>query len=71
MIVFALTWPEAAVYVALIAAAGLVVAVLVWSIFRTGQTAIKEETSQRKIVDALRADVDQLRSELHGVTQRP
>jgi hypothetical protein len=43
----ALTWPEAFVAGTAIAAAGLVLAVLVWSIFRTGQVAIKNERSQR------------------------
>jgi hypothetical protein len=39
----ALTWPAASVYIALILAIGVVVAVLIWSIFRTGQTAIRTE----------------------------
>jgi hypothetical protein len=42
----ALSWPQASVYIALIAAAGLVVAVLIWSIFRTGQTAIRVDGSR-------------------------
>jgi hypothetical protein len=41
--VFALSWPAASVYIALIAAVGLIVAVLIWSIFRTGQTAIRSD----------------------------
>jgi hypothetical protein len=41
MTIAALNWPAAAVYIAVIVTAGLVVAVLVWSIFRTGQTAIR------------------------------
>jgi hypothetical protein len=43
MTLAALTWPEASVYIALIIGASLVVAVLIWSIFRTGQTAIRTE----------------------------
>lgn len=42
----ALTWPDALVAATAIAAVGLVLAVLVWSIFRTGQVAIKNEWSQ-------------------------
>ena len=43
MSIAALTWPAAVVYVALIVTAGFVFAVTIWSIFRTGQTAIKTE----------------------------
>jgi hypothetical protein len=47
-----LTWPEASVYIAAIASGGLVVAVLIWSIFRTGQTAIRSEGERQvKSVD--------------------
>ncbi len=46
MTIAALNWPQASVYIAAIAAAGVVVAVLVWSIFRTGQTAITTERRQ-------------------------
>jgi hypothetical protein len=60
MTLAALTWPEASVYVAVIAAGGLVVAVLVWSIFRTGQTAIRSD----KRVDNLRRELDELRARL-------
>jgi len=42
-----LTWPEASVYIAIIISSGLVLAVLVWSIFRTGQTAIRSESRHR------------------------
>jgi hypothetical protein len=42
----ALTWPQASVYIALISSAGVVLAVLIWSIFRTGQTAIRSEGRQ-------------------------
>jgi hypothetical protein len=45
-LIAALSWPQASVYIALIAAAGLVVAVLIWSIFRTGQTAIRADRSR-------------------------
>ena len=45
MTVAALSWPAASLYIALIVSVALVVAVLIWSIFRTGQTAI---TSSRK-----------------------
>jgi hypothetical protein len=43
MTIAAMTWPEAAVYISGIAALGLVLSVLIWSIFRTGQAAIKNE----------------------------
>ena len=48
MTIAALTWPEASVYAALIVSVGQFVAVLIWSIFRTGQTAIRSETRQRE-----------------------
>jgi len=47
MLTAALSWPQASVYIALIVGAALVLAVLVWSIFRTGQTAIRVENRQR------------------------
>jgi hypothetical protein len=43
----ALTWPATVVWAALIVTTGIVVSVLIWSIFRTGQTAIKSEGSRR------------------------
>ena len=46
-----LSWPAASVYIALILAGGLVVAVLIWSIFRTGQTAIRMESPRRERLD--------------------
>jgi len=46
MTIAALTWPQATVYVALIAAVGLVLSVLIWSIFRTGRTAIRSDSRQ-------------------------
>ena len=54
MITAALTWPQASVYIAVIAAGGLVLSVLVWSIFSTGQTAIRSENERRETVDNLR-----------------
>jgi hypothetical protein len=48
MTIAALSWPEAFVYATLIATVGLVLAVLIWSIFRTGQTAIRSEGRQRE-----------------------
>jgi hypothetical protein len=47
----ALTWPEASVYIALVLGASLAVSVLIWSIFRTGQTAIRNESRHRERVD--------------------
>jgi hypothetical protein len=43
MNIAALSWPEATVYATAIASVGVIVAVLVWSIFRTGQAAIRHE----------------------------
>lgn len=48
MTIAALSWPTASVYIALILAAGIVVAVLIWSIFRTGQTAIRSEGRRQR-----------------------
>lgn len=62
MSVAALTWPVASIYVALIIAAGLVLSVIVWSVFRTGQTAIRSESTHRKELETLRRDVDELRA---------
>jgi uncharacterized membrane-anchored protein YhcB (DUF1043 family) len=64
MIVAAITWPTAIVHVAWIAAVGLVLSVLIWSIFRTGQTAIKKEAGQHELLESLRTEVDELRREL-------
>jgi chromate transport protein ChrA len=54
----ALTWPQASVYIALILACGFVVAVLIWSIFRTGQMAIHSESRarERRGIDGARSD---------------
>jgi hypothetical protein len=65
----ALTWPEAAVYMSGIAALGLVLSVLVWSIFRTGQTAIRTESKQREPVERLRKEVEELRTRLEPRTE--
>ena len=46
LITAALTWPEASVRISLIAGVAVVLSVLVWSIFRTGQTAIKKEAAR-------------------------
>jgi hypothetical protein len=62
MTIATLTWPQASIYIALIAAAGLVVAVLIWSIFRTGQTAISSESRQQAAVADLRRDVEELQA---------
>jgi hypothetical protein len=46
MTIATLSWPEASLYIAAIAAAALVLSVLIWSIFRTGQTAIRSESER-------------------------
>ena len=50
----ALSWPAASVYIAVIVSVAFVVAVLTWSIFRTGQTAIRNEGRERQAHEALR-----------------
>jgi hypothetical protein len=65
----ALTWPEAVVHATWIAAGAFIVAVLIWSIFRTGQTAIRGESGQRELVERLRRDVDDLRARLEPSLQ--
>jgi hypothetical protein len=64
MTIAALTWPVATVYVALIIGVSLVLSVICWSIFRTGQTAIRSESADREGLDRLRRDVDELRARL-------
>jgi hypothetical protein len=64
MTIAALTWPDAVVHATWIAAGAFVVAVLIWSIFRTGQTSIRGDIRQRELVDKLRTDVDELRARL-------
>jgi hypothetical protein len=61
-----ISWPEASVYVTAIAAAALILAVLIWSIFRTGQAAIRSDTRQREFADDLPRDVDELRAQLRS-----
>jgi hypothetical protein len=68
MIHAALTWPEAFVAATAVAALGVVLSVLLWSIFRTGQTAIKRDSGQRDLVASLRAEVDELRAQLERST---
>ena len=58
MIVAALTWPDALVWSVAIAAVGLVLSVLIWSIFRTGQTAIRSESRPHEL-DQLRPQVSE------------
>jgi hypothetical protein len=47
MFTAALTWPEAVVVSVSVITVGLVLSVIVWQIFRTGQTAIKTEGTER------------------------
>jgi len=54
MLLMTLTWPEASVRMTLIAAVAVVLSVLIWAIFRTGQTAIKKEIRQHEELDKLR-----------------
>jgi hypothetical protein len=44
MTVDALSWPQTVVFTAAIAGVSRVLTVLVWSIFRTGQTAIGSQS---------------------------
>jgi hypothetical protein len=62
MIVATLSWPEAVVQATTVAAIAVVLSILIWSIFRTGQTAIRTDGSERKLIDSLRSEVDRLRS---------
>ena len=64
MTIAALSWPAAFVCVVVIAAVALVVAVLIWSIFRTGQTAIRSDSRRDDRVDDLRREVADLRARL-------
>jgi hypothetical protein len=48
MTIATLSWPEATLYIAAIAAAALVLSVLIWSIFMTGQTAIRNENERSR-----------------------
>jgi len=47
MTIATLSWPAASIYIALIVGVALVVAVLIWSIFRTGQAAIHSDRRDR------------------------
>ena len=47
MTIATLSWPAASIYIALIVGVALVVAVLIHSIFRTGQTAIHSDRRDR------------------------
>lgn len=65
MTIAALTWPEAFVGAVSVAALGLVIAIAIWQVFRTGQTAIRKESgATRELVESIRAEVDELRSRL-------
>jgi Flp pilus assembly protein TadB len=68
MTIAAYTWPDALVWSVAIAALGLVLAVLIWSIFRTGQTAIRSERRQHEELQSLRAEVDDVRAHLQQST---
>jgi hypothetical protein len=69
MTIAALTWPDALVHATWIAAGAVIVVVLIWSIFRTGQTAIRSESGQRELVERLRREVDDLRARLEPSLQ--
>ena len=43
MTIATLSWPAASIYIAMIVGVALVAAVLIHSIFRTGQTAIQSD----------------------------
>jgi hypothetical protein len=63
-----LSWPEAVVGATTVAAIALVLSVLIWSIFRTGQTAIRQEAGDHKLVESLRTEVEQLRTQVERLT---
>lgn len=54
MTIAALSWPAASLYIALIAAVALVATVLIYSIFRTGQTAMTSDSHRREASDKRR-----------------
>jgi hypothetical protein len=68
MILAALTWPEAAVRATLIASIALVLSVLIWSIFRTGQTPIKDESKDQ---EGLRRRIKELEAQLARAQPSP
>lgn len=51
MIIAALSWPAASIYIAVIAAVALVATVLIYAIFRTGQTAITSDNREQEATD--------------------
>jgi hypothetical protein len=57
-----MTWPEAVVNVTWIAGLAVVLSVLVWSIFRTGRTAISNEPPRE--IERLRKEVSELQAGL-------
>ncbi len=48
MTIATLSWPAASIYIAVIVSVALVAAVLIHSIFRTGQTAIANDSRKRE-----------------------
>jgi hypothetical protein len=56
MTIAALSWPAASIYIAVIIAIAFVVAVLIHSIFRTGQTAITNDSRKREPGDNRRTN---------------
>ena len=48
MTIAAVSWPAASIYIALIVSVAIVVAVVIWSLFRTGQTAITSDSRKRQ-----------------------
>ena len=70
MIAAALTWEEAIVGAVSVAMLGLIIIVVVWQIFRTGQTAMRRQGSGQEL-ERLRREVDQLRAELGRAEPRP
>ena len=51
MTIAALSWPAASIYIAMIVSVAFVAAVLIHSIFRTGQTAITNDSRKREPSD--------------------
>lgn len=46
MTIATLSWPEASLYIAAITGAAVVLSVLIWSIFMTGQAAIRTDNER-------------------------
>ncbi len=59
MTIAALSWPAASVYMAVITAVAVVACVLIWSIFRTGQTAIEKDSRKPEASDSRRVSADE------------